>query len=248
MNLTKVEEPYVLDELVLLRGKPIPFYDICMIYPVTMGDIADMTEIKFRQYLKFLTAKPSEYKMPEDITPIEFMTKIAANSKDFNIIMREAFKMVTHEDITPLPDILAICVGDISQRRLLTDDNFETFQYILKRLHNLPAENKYDSPANDRAKEIINKIQRSRAIVDRIKSQRGDEEVELSALISSLGWKVGLDNVWKMPYYAFDDQIHRMQYDEEYEMNFRASLAGAKIPKDKLKYWMTRSTNSNKGG
>jgi hypothetical protein len=45
-------------------------------------------------------------------------------------------------------------------------------------------------------------------------------------------------NVWDLTYYAFQDQLKRMSWREEFDINTRASLAGAKLDKNKLSHWI----------
>ena len=41
-----------------------------------------------------------------------------------------------------------------------------------------------------------------------------------------------------MTYYMFQDQLKRMGWKEQYQLNQRAALAGAKLKKDQLQYWI----------
>lgn len=73
----------------------------------------------------------------------------------------------------------------------------------------------------------------------------GEHELELSDLIASLA--IGADsynmfNIWDLTYYAFQDQLKRMNWREEFDINTRASLAGAKINKNKLSHWIKSMT------
>ena len=52
-------------------------------------------------------------------------------------------------------------------------------------------------------------------------------------------------NIWDLTYYAFHDQLTRMGWKEKYEMNSRAALAGAKIKKSELSYWLKSMQNSD---
>jgi hypothetical protein len=69
----------------------------------------------------------------------------------------------------------------------------------------------------------------------------GESELELSDLIGSLTIadnSYNLLNVWDLSYYAFQDQFRRMSWREEFDINTRASLAGAKLDKNKLSHWI----------
>ena len=47
-----------------------------------------------------------------------------------------------------------------------------------------------------------------------------------------------MSNIWNITYYAFQDQLKRMGWHERFNINNRAALAGAKIDKSELKYWI----------
>ena len=77
------------------------------------------------------------------------------------------------------------------------------------------------------------------------KKKNGETDIELSDLIASLA--IGNNgynmlNVWDLTYYAFQDQLKRMSWREEFDINTRASLAGAKIDKNKLSHWIKSMT------
>ena len=77
------------------------------------------------------------------------------------------------------------------------------------------------------------------------KKKNGETDIELSDLIASLA--IGNNgynmlNIWDLTYYAFQDQLKRMSWREEFDINTRASLAGAKIDKNKLSHWIKSMT------
>ena len=65
--------------------------------------------------------------------------------------------------------------------------------------------------------------------------------VQLVSPDSELG-KWFILNVWDLTYYAFQDQLRRMSWREEFDINTRASLAGAKLDKKKLSHWIKSMT------
>ena len=49
-------------------------------------------------------------------------------------------------------------------------------------------------------------------------------------------------NIYDITYYAFQDQLKRMGWRDQYDINSRAAMAGAKIDKKQLKHWMRSIT------
>ena len=76
------------------------------------------------------------------------------------------------------------------------------------------------------------------------KKANDKSNLELSDLIASLaiGGNYNLINVWDLTYYAFQDQLKLMSWSEEFDINTRASLAGAKLDKSKLSHWIKTMT------
>ena len=71
--------------------------------------------------------------------------------------------------------------------------------------------------------------------------------MKLSDLIGSITINdcgLNIHNIWDITYYAFHDQLKRMGWRDQFNINQKAALAGAKINKSQLKHWM-RSIASN---
>ena len=99
-----------------------------------------------------------------------------------------------------------------------------------------------DTPQVRALKEKLLKGRKDRENVKRKERKKtGEKELELSDLVASLA--IGTNsynilNVWDLAYYAFQDQLKRMSWHEEFDINTRASLAGAKLDKNKLSHWI----------
>ena len=103
-----------------------------------------------------------------------------------------------------------------------------------------------DTPRVRALKEKMLKGRRDREEAKRkARKKDGDSEIELSDLIGSLAIgsnSYNMLNIWDMTYYAFQDQLKRMSWREEFDINTRASLAGAKLDKSKLSHWIKSMT------
>ena len=60
----------------------------------------------------------------------------------------------------------------------------------------------------------------------------------VASLVAGSNGAVNNDSVWHLTYYAFQDQLKRMSWREEFDINTRAAMAGAKIDKEKLTHWI----------
>lgn len=234
-----------LDSLQLFRGKPLVLEDICVVYAPTLDDIADIGMEQFYQYISVLTIDKAEaFPDAEEVNEIIYLIALFMSEPSMSELIKKAFFFFTKEDVTILPELGMIQLGELSEGRILEQEQFLFLQKHIRRIcvvgQSKLAEQSTDS---ERVRKIKEKIRRGQALVEKIKKDRGEgeEPLEMVDLVSSYLAKangVDIDNVWNMPYYMFQTQFRRMQMVEQYETNLKASLAGAKIPKDEMKHWI----------
>ena len=78
---------------------------------------------------------------------------------------------------------------------------------------------------------------------------REKSDLKLSDLIGSItinNCGLNMTNIWNITYYAFHDQLKRMGWRDQFNINNQAALAGAKLKKSQLKHWMRSLANSEK--
>ena len=104
--------------------------------------------------------------------------------------------------------------------------------------------NENDDP---RVKAMKLKMRQNKAKVRKAKekeAQKKGNDLKFSDLIGSMtvnNCGLNMVNIWNITYYAFHDQLKRMGWRDEFNINNRAALAGAKLKQNQLKYWMSRT-------
>ena len=257
MNLTDSEV------LKFLKGSPVLLDDICAIYPATLGEIVDEGYDNFERYLSVLTAtKPTTAhdndselsQLMDSLTDFQYILMIATVDMQTNQIMKSAFRFFTHEEVIFSLDPAQIVVGPLQEKHILTEEKFYEFQRILKRMYFLEVEGEEiiiyadDLPAVRRMKE---KMRKNRELVRRAKAKQNGEksDLKLSDLIGSItinNCGLNISNIWDITYYAFHDQLKRMGWRDQFNINQKAALAGAKLKKSQLKHWMRSIANNDK--
>lgn len=251
MNLTDNET------LKFMRGSPVLLDDICAIYPARMGEIVDIGYDKFQQYLGVLTMekpiqKPGEKetelsKILSSLTNFEYFLLTSTLDAGLNLLMKQGFRFFTHEDATFSLDPAQIVIGPLAEQHILNEEKFYEFQRILKRMYFIDVEgddiiiNDDDSPAVIRLKlqmrENREKVRRAKAA----KAAREGTDLKLSDLIGSItinNCGLNMENIWNITYYAFHDQLKRMGWRDQFNINNQAAMAGAKLKESQLKHWM----------
>ena len=253
MNLTD-------DEILKFqKGTPVFLDDICAVYSATIGEIVDLGYSKFQQYLSIITAtKPnmkdnSQVQQALDkLSDFEYVLLMVHMDKKSNEMLKEAFQFFVHEPASFSLDPAQIVIGPLEEKHILTEEKFYELQSLIKRAYFIQQEgeeiiiHKNDSSALKSLKmqmrENREKVRKAKA---KAAAQKGSD-LHFSDLIGSLTinhCNINAVNVFDMTYYMFHDQLKRMGWRDEYDINSRAAMAGAKLNKSQLKYWM-RSINN----
>ena len=257
MNLTDNEV------LKFQRGSPVLLEDICAIYPATLGEIVDIGYDNFQQYLGVLTAtKPLEIKgdkelsqLLEQITDFQYLLLTSSMDIRINELIKKAFFFFTHVEATLVLEPPSILLGPLEEQHILDEKYFYDFQRILKRMYFLEQEGEEIIISNDDdpiTKKIKMQMRANREKVQRAKAAKAAREksdMKLSDLIGSMTINdcgLNMINIWDITYYAFHDQLKRMGWRDQFNINQKAALAGAKINKSELKHWMRSIVSSDK--
>ena len=258
MNLTDNET------LKFLKGSPIFIEDICAVFPATLGQIVDEGYNQFQQYLGVLTATKPTTKLDSDkelkdlmekLTDFQYILLMANLDPQIHKVLKKGFKFFTHEDAIFSLEPAQIIIGPIEEKHLMVESNFYDFQRLLKRMYFLETEGEEiiiyeDDPPM--TKKLKMQMRANREKVRKAKAKKAQQEktdMQLSDLIASLTLNdcgLNIHNIWDITYYAFHDQLKRMGWRDQFNINQKAALAGAKLNKSQLKHWMRSITSQDK--
>lgn len=244
-------------------GCPVFLEDICAIYPVTLREIVELGYDNFVQYLSLLTTvKPATIReSPElneiikDLTDFQYILMTVALDPQANQMFKDGFRFFCKENINFSLEPAQIIVGPIKEQHLLTEDKFYDFQRILRRMYflELDGEEIIINETDDvMTRNLKMKMRENREKVRRAKAKKSAQDksdLNFSDLIGSVtinNCGLNMINVWDITYYAFNDQLKRMGWRDQFNINNQAAMAGAKMKKSQLKHWMRSIANSDK--
>ena len=249
------------DEKVLkfMCGLPVIYSDVCVVKSPFLKDIAAEGLTKFYQYLSFMTIKKPAMeneeiqKLLSPLSDFEYLILLSQMEPENHKLISAAFQFFTGEKPIFLTSPTKIVLGDASEKRILDKNNFQGFSDLVALACAMrdPKEGTIeflstDTPRVRALKEKLLKGRKDREEAKKkAKKKEGEGEIELSDLIGSLAIgsnAYNMSNVWDLTYYAFQDQLKRMSWREEFDINTRASLAGAKLDKSKLSHWIKSMT------
>lgn len=233
----------------LLLGLPLFFKDICLVFPPSVEEMVAMGLDKFWYRVNTLLLKKPEkvdnealQEVIASFTNFEFILFLLHTDMKFREDFQLAFHMITHENVFLALEEKLIYVGPLSEKRALDDVQFNEFQEFLMVVFCLGDEEEAiefkenDSPQVRALKETLLK---GRAATKKAKAKQGKDGLKFSDLLASLATDLNYNllNIKCLTYYAFLDQLRRMNWREEYFLDTRAMLAGAKLKK-KVVHWI----------
>lgn len=233
------------DPLQAMYGAPYVFEDICLIYPATLRDIAQIGVDEFYRLLQHITIHPPTLsKELSEVSGYEFILRQSVDL-DFYQTTKKAISFFLREDCLLMQEaqVFALGGGQGEEKfQVLSSDQFSVIQEVIRRQHFLESVlvDKRGT-GSKKAQEILDRLARGRRTAASLKKQSADSEVTFADIVGSMAVAlpgVSIANIWDFTYYAVYDQFHRFQMKEAYGENTRAALAGAKVPKEKLKGWI----------
>jgi hypothetical protein len=164
---------------------------------------------------------------------------MASTDLEVNTTLKRAFKFFTHENVVFSTTPAQIILGPLKEQHLLTEEKFYDFKRILKKMYFLDSDEE----------EIIIYDTDDAATKKTKKNSQGKSDLKFSDLIGSItinNCGLNMVNIYNITYYAFHDQLKRMGWRDQFNINNRAALAGAKLKKSQLKHWMRSIASSDK--
>ena len=258
MNLTDSEI------LKFQMGSPILFYDICAIYPATLREIIDEGYDNFQQYLSILTSTKPSIKDTKDLevkqilnelSDFQYILLIQAMDLQINNLLKRAFNFFIHDDISFSFEPAQIIIGPLEEKHILNEEKFYEFQNLLRRMFFIEVEGEeiiINPDDNEAVRHLKLQMRENREKVRKAKAKQAAREksdIKLSDLIGSItinNCGLNMSNIWDITYYAFHDQLKRMGWRDQFNINNQAALAGAKLKKSQLKHWIRSIANSEK--
>lgn len=242
------------DKLRLLMGLPLTFKDVSLVFSPKIKDIAAIGLSNFYKDISLLLiSKPAVEdtelsKVLEKLSDFEYLLFVCAAEPENKKILEQGLHLFTQENALIVPDPGYIVFGDPKEKRILDKDNFYEFQtYVgfacaMEDYMDDRIEFRDDDDENVRRIKLqMLEGRKKREAAKKKQPKDNKSNIIFADLVGSVPIGVSgytLQTVSNLSYYAFQDQLKRMGWWEEFNINTRAAMAGAKISKDKLTHWI----------
>lgn len=255
----------MIDPKVFLR-MPITFNNICTIYPPSVKDI--LSNPKFFQLYKLLIYSQediddlfaeSKDKQPDDLktpTPLEFILINSYKNNDFKTLIESAFLEFIHEPITLIYNSKLILIGEIddlsqttdfSKFRCLTEDNFFTFQNLIRASMGDDAVVPPEPEENPIVKRVKAAARRRKRLAEKNRGKNG-KGISLTTTLGAICCMgIGLTplNIGEISYASIGVLMSLYQQKEKYQTDIDSLMAGANPKKVHPKYWIREKSEFN---
>lgn len=234
-------------------GYPVPFLDICSVYPPKVKDI--LNEKNYPVYRKlFLSSQEdiedeyTELKLSLDNvpTPLGYLFVMLQADPRMKAIITEGFKFFIKEPVTLLEDQKIIVIGDLKEvlknaksiedLRIIKEENYFEFQQMLRRSIGEKEVEPYNPNENPKIKYFKAKAR----LRDRVKAKSKDNLTFGSTLAAICCMDLNLSplNIGELSQAAISVLIRYYQEKTKYEIDIKSLLAGADSKKVKPQNWI----------
>ena len=235
----------MVDELQLMRGRGIKVGDF-FIKPLSIGEIEELTEFKYFQYISIIGINKDSFQVAdEDVTIFDLVFITCTREEDFRQLFLKSFSCFTRQEVKMYVgnDNYFFYTENEEECKFISKENYDDIIEVIKLQNCLTKKNEEDedNPADEKTRQILERQKRARVLLEKAKKTGDGEPLTLADLVSILisnGNGVNPFNVWDMHFYMFNNQFNRMKMLEEYDINIRSLLAGAKAEDIDLKHWM----------
>ena len=175
-----------------------------------------------------------------EINPLQYLIQSTENDETFLLELQSIFFTFIKEEVLFLPKLNCVVVGDPTERRLITSENFRDFQDIL-RIQN-KREIKEPPPADETpGQRKMRLLREKRDAVKRKQQKKNSEDTPLHEMLE-IASVYGID-IKSCSLFAFYSLIYRHQLKEKWDNDIQMLCAGADSKKIKTKYWGESSKN-----
>lgn len=239
-------------KLSLLSGEPM-CSSLLVVEPLTIREIKDIGFSKYNKLISLIAANKKDITNDDPKFDGISLFEFVINSGNEELIgsYLEAIAFFLKRSISDLDvnEFGLIFEGrdfsfDIEKcTKIVNKDNFEDFVQIIKYQNCLssPSE-KYDkpTPANEKSRRILEKINKGKEIVSKIKSKT-KSDIDFADIVSAVSTKSNTynkQNIWDLTIYQLYDEYKRLEAISGYDFGIMAMLQGAKI--DDMKHWSSK--------
>lgn len=229
-------------DLKILRGSPIDV-GVGKLYPLTIGEISDIGESEYNRCISVTTILQDKLEFEgQKLTHFETTIVYCAQSPEFNEVFLKALNIFFKEKVHFYRDGGIFYLGELEDRRFIDEEKFNHMKTVIKKQNFIKddLEEKEFKPANDKAKELIEKMKQ---VKSKIKQQNNDDGLNIGDIVSIVAAhtpNVSIFSVWDLTVFQLYNLYLRLILKDTYESNFYLLPHTSDSKSLDLKHWATK--------
>lgn len=231
-------------KLALMTGVDIPIPELQLaVHQPTIKEISYIGEKDFFTGLQLLSVNKNVYiedeRLLADTTNFQiFMTMVSEKEMaDKKLAVTQVLQLLfpgANVVFTPR----SMIVSKDGQNVMFDESNFETLQIVVKDIFCIKGNDKKEfNPANEKAKEIVNKIMKARQKIAELNQNSGSMFSQYLSVITVGIASMSLADAIELTMYQMYDLVERFTMYTNWDLEIKSRLAGAKGDKP-LDDWM----------
>ena len=232
-------------KLKLLTGRAIEVDHYGSIHPLNLERIVEIGYTEYLQLLNVFCFRKEHFmdNPPEELLIFDFL--MLAEDEFVQDLLSKALEFFLQEQITIIKEKFLIAVGSTKEDiKFINRLNFEEICHVIQiqnSVKSLDDDNKDSFEKDEKARQIQDKLNRTRAEIQRVKNKENNEvDADFYDLLSSISTKgnINKNDLLKYTIFQIYDEYKRLIHIDQYDTNISAIMQGAKNVK--LKHWSSK--------
>jgi hypothetical protein len=240
-----------MNDLKLLKGDPIPIRAGLYLYPLYLSDIADIGENNYNYYLHIfridksllgqLNGEISHSELDEiyKYSELEFVLYLCGQDSSLLYFFMESLRVFLKSEIKIEKDVGIIIENEEVSITLDNDLFLEIKKIISKQNYLKVSEEPNFKPANDKAKELIDKMKKAKEKIQKQNKEEGLSLKDIISIVSTYSNDLNIMSVWKLTVYQLYESYLRLVLWDEYHNKFILLPHTSDSQSLDLKHWAT---------
>lgn len=227
-------------EFFLEANEPIPLGDDFYFHPPSLREILQK-EKEYESLLSVALFQKEVFQLEEHNVSLFDILKLYAGMEDeFRLKLIAVLKFFTKLDFQIMENQIFVEDEDCNIR-FLKEQNWITLSECVAasnfiNLEEYRSKFKKRDYINDKAREIAEKIEANKKLVDKFKQKEQSMFATIGAFCAK-SHNINITQVWDLNYYQYLTQLKHLLNIESYDISTQAAMAGAKI--SKIQHWST---------
>jgi hypothetical protein len=238
-----------MNELKYLKGSPIQIRDGLKIYPLTLGEIADLGLGNYYNYIQSLTIDKSMINKLDGIVPkseieevykyneLEFILYLCSKDTSIFYFFLESMKIFLRSEIGLFQDVGFVITNNEAEIILDNDLFLEIKKVIIKQNFLKDDDSSNFKPANSKAKELMEKLKKAKEKIQKQNNEEGLNLKDIISIVSNYSNDLNILTIWNLTVYQLYEAYLRLIVWDEYHNKYTLLPHTTDSQSLDLKHW-----------